>query len=623
VPELRPLTPPYAAPEPYSGGPLGVATDVFAIGPLGYELLSGRKPFEAGPSGADPLGSRIEALQKLPPLGPGSNSNGRVAWDELDVIIRKAMHPDPERRYGTVEGFVRDLDHYLAGEPLEARPDSFSYRAGRFVRRNRRALAVTAAVVIGAIALSGYYTVRLAQARDAAIAEAERTQRIQSFVTALFDGGDDAAGPPDTLRVRDLIQRGVNEAVALQGEPAVQAGLFVTLATLQRQLGHLDEADSLNTRALAIRRELHGDDHPDVAASLTELARLRLDQARIDEADSLLSAAVRIVDRHLARTDARAIAAHAVLGTLHQERADWPAAITQQQDVLARLADRGDSPIEEADGMVQLASSHFYAGNLESSDSLNRIALDAYRRLRGDDHPRVADVMINLGAAEFERGRYEGAEQHYREALRRFEAWHGESHPATASALTMLGRALNFQGKDDEATAILTRALAIQERHFGTDHPRVASALNDIAMIQMRRGEHTQAQSLWQRAERIYLRIHGESHWLLGVTRSNLGTVNTRMNRPGRAEQYFRDAIRLFVESQGSNHLNTGIARIKLGRTLLGMRRWREAIEESKAGLGILEALPEAPQGFIDAAREDLQAAYEATGDKEALQRLR
>src|SRR5690606_14683577 len=194
----------------------------------------------------------------------------------------------------------------------------------------------------------------------------ERTQRIQSFVTALFDGGDDAAGPPDSLRVRDLIHRGVNEAVGLQGEPEVQAGLFVTLATLQRQLGHLDEADSLNSRALSIRRELHGDDHPDVAASLTELARLRIDQARLDEADTLLAAAIRIVDRHLARTDARAIAAHAVLGNLHQERADWPAAIARQEDVLARLATRDDAHIEEADAMVQLASSHFYAGNLET-----------------------------------------------------------------------------------------------------------------------------------------------------------------------------------------------------------------------------------------------------------------
>src|SRR5690606_32078890 len=136
------------------------------------------------------------------------------------------------------------------------------------------------------------------------------------------------------------------------------------------------------------------------------------------------------------------------------------------------------------------------------------------------------------------------------------------------------------------------------------------------------RGEHASAESLWQRSEQIYLKIHGDRHWLLGVTRSNLGTLYTRMNRLGRAEQYFRDAIRLFTESQGSDHLNTGIARIKLGRTLLGMRRWRESIAESQAGLEILEALAAAPQGFIDAAREDLQAAYEAIGDEAALQKL-
>lgn len=622
---LRMLTPAYAAPEQFTGGPIGVRTDVFALGALLYELLTDKQAFsETIGSDAERLAARFADVTRPSELARrGGGAPGKATWNELDVIVQTAMHPDADRRYRTVDALIRDLDHYLRSEPLEARPDSLGYRTGRFVRRNWQAVTGTAALVVAVIALTAYYGVRLANARDTAVEESERTGRIQRFMTSLFQGGDEAAGAPDSLRVRALIDRGVQEAVALEGEPAVQAELFVTLAGLLQQLGRSDEADSLYQRALATRRALHGNDHPDVAVVLTGLALLRIDQARLDDAEPLLREAVTIVDRELLPGDSRAIEAHAALGLLRQEQSEWPAAVAEQEEVLRRLAARGDAAFEEADAMVQLASTHFYAGELDLSDSLNRLAMATFRRLRGDNHPRVADALINLGAAEFERGNYAAAEGLYREALARIEGWHGPDHPATASALTMLGRALNFQTRDAEATEVLERALVIQERHFGPNHPRVSSVLNDLATIAMRNGRYDEAEQQWLRTEAIQLAVHGESHWLLGIARSNLGTVRTRMEDFPRAERYFRQAIVLFTESQGPDHLNTGIARIKLGRALLGQRRWREAAAESRAGYDVLVALESAPQGFIDAAKTDMVAAYEQLGDTEQAARFR
>jgi serine/threonine-protein kinase len=622
---LRMLTPAYAAPEQFTGGPIGVRTDVFALGALLYELLTNRQPFpDTAGSDAERVAARFTDVTRPSEVARrGTAAPGRATWNELDVIVQTAMHPDPERRYRTVDAMIRDLDHYQRGEPLEARPDSLSYRSGRFVRRNWQAVTAAVALMLAVIGLTGFYGVRLATARDTAVAEAERTARIQRFMASLFQGGDEAAGAPDSLRVRALLDRGVQEAVALEREPAVQAELFVTLAGLLQHLGRSEEADALYQRALVTRRELYGEDHPDVAVALVGLGLLRIDQARLDDAEPLLRSAATIVDRELQPDDSRAIEAHAALGLLWQERSDWPAAIAEQEAVLRRLAARGDAPFEEADAMVQLASTHFYAGALDVSDSLNRLAMGAFRRLRGDGHPRVADVMINLGAAEFERGRYAAAEGFYREALSRVEGWHGPDHPATASALTMLGRALNFQTRDAEATEVLERALAIQERHFGPSHPRVSSVLNDLATIAMRNGRYAEAEQQWLRTEAIQLAVHGEHHWLLGIARSNLGTVRTRMEDFPRAERFFRQAIGLFTESQGADHLNTGIARIKLGRTLLSQRRWREAAEESRAGYDVLMALQEAPQGFVDAAKTDMAAAYEQLGDVEEAARFR
>jgi serine/threonine-protein kinase len=137
------------------------------------------------------------------------NAPGRAAWADLDVLCLTAMHKDPQRRYRTVEALIRDIDHFLNAEPLDARPDSIGYRTGKFLRRNWRPVTIAATVVIAVAALVAYYTDSLAGARDEALAEAARAQRLQQFTLGLFQGGDAAVGPADSLRVISLLDRGI------------------------------------------------------------------------------------------------------------------------------------------------------------------------------------------------------------------------------------------------------------------------------------------------------------------------------------------------------------------------------------------------------------------------------
>ena len=138
------------------------------------------------------------------------------------------MRKDPERRYHSVEAMLRDIDHYLKDEPLEARPDSISYRMGKFVGRNRRAVITAAFVPALMIGLVVFFTARLAKARDAALAEAARTERIQQFMTNLFQGGDESVGPSDEMRVITLVDRGVQEAQNLNTDPKIRANFCTT-----------------------------------------------------------------------------------------------------------------------------------------------------------------------------------------------------------------------------------------------------------------------------------------------------------------------------------------------------------------------------------------------------------
>ena len=302
---LRLMTPAYAAPEQVEGGRLGVQTDVYALGVLLFELLAGRLPFEL--TGLQPHEAARRVLEQEPPRPsqvPGRPVQAsRAAWADLDVLCLTAMQRDPARRYPSVEALIRDLDHHLAGEPLDARPDSLAYRAGKLLRRNARAVLVASGVGVAVLGVTAYSAVRLARARDAVATQAARTQRIQQFMLQLFEGGTGEVGPSSDVKVVDLVDRGVREAQSLEAEPAVEAELLQTLGGIAQNLGRLDQAETLLTRALELRRTALGPDHPDVGRSLVASGQLASARGRYDDAERQIREGLTMLRRRLSRND--------------------------------------------------------------------------------------------------------------------------------------------------------------------------------------------------------------------------------------------------------------------------------------------------------------------------------
>ncbi|MGE0554235.1 MAG: tetratricopeptide repeat protein [Gemmatimonadales bacterium] len=624
---LRLMTPAYAAPEQLRGEPVGMHTDIYSLGVILYELLTGRLPFDVrGLSPAEAERLIVEREPARPSTVPGrpvavERSTGTVAWADLDVLCLTAMHKDPTRRYRSADALIRDLDHYLAGEPLDAQPDRLGYRLAKFVRRNRA--AVTAAVAIGVtvLALVGFYTARLTAARNRAEAEAVRTQRIQRFVLDLFRGGDQEAGPADSLRVIELLDRGVREAGQLDAEPAAQAEMLATLGGIYQQLGKLERADSLLSAALAGRQTLLAPDDPLLAESELALAGLRVAQARFDDGERLARAGVERLVR--IRADHPNLGrANTVLGKVLEERGDYPAAIAVLELALAQLDRRSDEPdADRGAALTELGNSHFYAGNFEIADSLFRAVLALDRRLHGPRHPLVANDLINVGAVLHERGRYGEAEDAYRDALALNRDFYGARHPKVAQNLTMLGRALLFQRELAESRDALTEAVAIQEEAFGPDYPVVASTVNELGSVALMGDRLDEAERAYRRMAGIYRAAYPDGHFAIGVAVSNLASVLLNRGDYRAAEPLFRESVMVFSETQSPDHLNTGIARIKLGRTLLRLQRFREAAEESLAGYDIVAARADPGVSWLGTARRDLVAAYEALGDSAAAAR--
>jgi eukaryotic-like serine/threonine-protein kinase len=622
---LRLMTPAYAAPEQIRGEQIGIQADVYSLGVVLYELLAGCLPFEL--SHHTPAQVEKVLTEQEPPkpsalaehaAGPAEAKTespalaSKAAWADLDVLCLTAMHKDVRQRYQSVEALIRDVDHYLKGEPLDARPDTLRYTVGKFARRNWRTLSATAAVLLILVALVVFYTIRLTRARNAALAQAARTQRIQHFMLNLFQGGDPSAAPPGDLRVATLLDRGVQEARSLDTEPAVQAELFETLGGIYQKLGKYDQADSLLQSALHTRQSIFGPDNVETAKSLLALGSLRDDQAQYEESERLIRQSLDINKRHLPPNDPAVAKSMLALGTLLADRGAYDQSIALLEQTVRLYSAPNSAPVDAADSLHQLANAHFYAGHYEIATVLNQRVLEMYKKIYGDRHPLVADIYINLGAIRYDLGHYAEAEQYDRQALDIVQSWYGKDNPETAIDLTILARALVFQNRYDEATDLLQQSLAIKERAFGKVHPSVASTLNELGNVASKTGKYDLAKQYFNRMADIYRAVYGEHHYLVATALSNLASVYMAQRDWASAEKIFRRVIPLYTETQSAAHINTGIARTKLGKVLLRERRFAEAEAETRAGYDILSPQMDPKVSWLTNARQDLVEEYDA-----------
>ncbi|HLT89432.1 MAG TPA: serine/threonine-protein kinase [Woeseiaceae bacterium] len=585
------LTPEYAAPEQVLGHPPTTATDVFGLGAVLYELLSGRAIRRIGSTAIAEVLRAVQAdilpLTSNPAMSPALRR--RLSGD-LETIVHCALAAEPERRYATVGMLADDIRHHLENRPVRARPAGLRYRAGKYLRRHRAGVTAAAA---GALLLALGIGGTLWQAEEAR-REGLRAQEMSAFLQDLFESVDPFEARGHEVTARELLDKGARRIDSLRADPEVRVDVLRTLGDLYYKLGVFDRSEELLRRAEHEAVQAFGARHERTVNARNSLGYLLVDMARHDEAEDIielaLAAARRLRDPVPLTYSLDALAHLYGRQGRHAEARDLRAELLELNTRL-----HGAESWQVAASLNGLGAAELDLDNFEEAERLLQQAATLERKLLPPAHPSLANTLGLLAAVELNLGRPERAEPLQREELAIRIAAFGEEHPDVALSYDQLGITLTRLNRLDEAARLYDRTLELRRRTLGERHTQVADTLTNITALIYQMGDLETAIARQEEALGIYRESFGETHPRVLNAMSNLGFLLTELGRYDEAGEVLERTLALRREALGEEHIDVGTSLQHLGNLYRMTGRLGESESALRRALAIYEArLPDA-----------------------------
>ncbi len=623
----RPMTPAYASPEQLRGDVLTTASDVYSVGLILYELLTGAQAY-ATPTGTAPTAVARHATREKEPPRPSVTAplRARRLRGDLDAIVLMSLRYSADSRYGSVEILAADIRRSMEGLPVLAHRGSTLYRLSRVFQRHALsatlgAAALMALVVGTVVAVTQARRAERARARaDAALEQSLVAQReadeVRQYLIGMFEPEDPSEGRRDTVTTVQLLARGVRRAEQLKSQPLVQAQLFDALSRVQDGLGDLNASQLLLERSLEARRRLLGSAAPLTSATEERLAEQRRRAGRYASAESLAASALR--GRITAGSQRDQAASLKQLGLLAVYRGDLIAA----ESLVTRAVRLRYSPTAPDSiaiiALEALASIQWRRGRLAPSLATLTTALGSARQLYGYPHRIPARILLRM--AESQRSdptRIARVDSLARAAVSETETALGAMSFWTAIALDNAAQLISVRAGETDRERMLRRAIQIERRILEPHHYELMQTLLTLARELSRQKRFIAADSARLEAmSSARVRYGAEHPAFAGVLIGDAELLLDR-RRIGDAERELQDAIQIRRRVFGATSMEVALATRWLAEVAAARGQWvrADSIFVAARLQMLTHTTPEHPDvAGLDSARAATRARAQAAG---------